>query len=153
MDYLRELATESLGRLLIRTADLGVDDRTWVVKDFERGRAKLMEVFEAKLCHWRFLPHKLCCLGYSTFEGTCEDSARVGLRECIGMYQGLAAEDRDSMWPIVEYVCSPESPLHGEVDAFLGGRALADLPGLLLVAAKMLAIPCLRQEYRGAAQA
>eukprot|EP00959_Pyramimonas_sp_CCMP1952_P425555 8914131-Pyramimonas_sp.AAC.1 len=100
-----------------------------------------MEVFEAKLTHWRFLPHRLCCLGYTTYLGTCEDDARDGVRECIRMYQGLSAEDRASMWPAVACVCSADSPLHGEVEAFLGGRALADLPGLQVLAAKMLAIP------------
>ncbi|CAK0894598.1 unnamed protein product, partial [Prorocentrum cordatum] len=141
MHLLRELAGQSLGALVMRTAALQPADRTMVVREFERCRTARMEVMESQLGHWTRLPHRLCALGCTSAAGSCQDPARDAVRSCIDMYAALTDEQRHGLWPLVAQVCDPPSPSWGEVQSFIGGAPLDDLPNLKRMAGSMQCIP------------
>eukprot|EP00959_Pyramimonas_sp_CCMP1952_P406391 8517608-Pyramimonas_sp.AAC.1 len=135
---LEDLAGQCLGLLLQKTAHVAQEERNFVVHDWEAGRTKIMEVFEAKLAHWAHLPHKLCGMGCADFLGTRFDTARACVKSRLQMWEHLSAEQREDTWPMVQLVCHPASRLRTEVIDFIDEKAdLDELPGLKWVAGVM----------------
>ncbi|CAK0862217.1 unnamed protein product, partial [Prorocentrum cordatum] len=141
-EYLAELVTQSLGRLLVRCEELTQMDRDMVVRDWECARAVIMEVVQIKYAHWAYLPHKFCVLGAIDKCGTSEATARFGLQACLREYALLDESKRSSLWPLAASVLAPSPPLRDEVAAFVEqGVSLKSLPGLRQVAGMVLGVP------------
>ena len=106
------------------------EERRTVMADFRRARQYVLYVLTVKLSFWRQLPWILMGLGHY-----CPHTAQGCARRGLALARSAGAHVKHHV--VVLMLCIPGGSLYVEFIDFSGGvRALQDLPGLLVFAAK-----------------
>jgi len=135
-EFIRRLLDIAYSRLLWVKDWLGGDvEPQWklLVADFNAAKAHLVLWFSMKLGCWTSLPYLTAGLGHPDMT-----VARTVISKAVLLYD--ANRDDASRHPITVELFGP-GQLRTELDQFLGGIPLRELPNLVLFAVKMMCIP------------
>eukprot|EP00971_Amphidinium_carterae_P348632 6490600-Amphidinium_carterae.2 len=120
---------------------LSVEDRTSLVLDFAAGRACLYATLQLKWSFWQQLPHCLCGLAHEERSVSIASGARA-----LMLFDALMEGDPGKDHPIVVKFCVN---LRDDLQEYMAGRALKELPELLQAIAAFRFLPTAERNIEG----
>ena len=135
-----ELADDFLERVLRRLVslcatsiipevDLPPEDQRILLQDWNASSDIIIATLQIKLSYWRNLPHKLAGLAVDD-----EDRARVIAQECVDLFELAPGNHHRMTLRFLDYHFQGDYdhdiPLRPQLDRFIAGEALKNLPEL-----------------------
>ena len=143
--FLQELSALSAAAVMLNhTRGCAVQDRVWILEDFECGRQHLLFSFIMQTACWSQLPHKLCAIGH-----WLPDVARVHAATCLRVWANMSQEQKDASHQLSQLMLAHGSPLEQQLRDFVQGTSLDDLPELSRMAARLRFIPLCEKRIEG----
>ena len=134
------LAVSESGLMAQYLRNLDEAQQALLLADWSKLASFIKTSFTFKLSPWKTLPLLIVGLGHGSLA-----TARRLIWQALGQYENLSDEQKSSCHDLTRKVFSPSLPLRQQVERFLRGANMTELPELSRLRVEMAFIPILEQ--------
>ena len=142
--YMQELQVRYHAELIVACTDLSDEDAQSIMVEFERGKGHLMAVLTEKLKQWDVMPWQIAALGQKDADKARQVAATI-LRNFD--LSAVAMEGhRAAHHPLTWKWLVAGSPVRMDIQQFIGGAGLHQLPALQQIIGEMRLLPTVTKD-------